>query len=193
IHGMALRLSVVRLASYLGRKKDLYQILEIESSATPDEIKKAFVKLTSRLHPDTRGIDDETERLKWSSRSLTEQFMEVKEAYDILRKPEKRKVYDEERRLAQGLEGHLVEATGARFEKNTVINLQRDRNEMYTGPEKKKSESTSGHFRNPEEEYERERRKNRSLYLIGALFLSVILTNIGYVHYLRSSDNRKVL
>ncbi|GMR31839.1 hypothetical protein PMAYCL1PPCAC_02034, partial [Pristionchus mayeri] len=190
-HVMALRFSVVRLASYLGRKKNLYQILEVESSATQDEIKKAFVKLTARLHPDTRGIDKETERLKWSSRSLTEQFMEVKEAYDVLRKPEKRKKYDEERRLSLGLGGHLVEATSARFENNTVINLQRDRNEMYTGPGKKR-ESASSHFRNPEEEYERERRRNRSLYFIGALFLSVIFTNIGYVQYLRSSGNRKV-
>ncbi|KAF8382430.1 dnj-3 [Pristionchus pacificus] len=190
---MALRFSVLRLASYLGRKKDLYQILEVESSATHDEIKRAFVRLTARLHPDTRGVDKESERLQWSNRSLTEQFMEVKEAYDILRKPEKRKEYDEERRLAQGLDGHLVEATSARFEKNTVINLQRDRNEMYTGPGKKRDDSASGHFRNPEEEYEKERQKNRSLYLIGALFLSIVLTNIGYVHYLRSSDNRKVL
>ncbi|GMT31568.1 hypothetical protein PFISCL1PPCAC_22865, partial [Pristionchus fissidentatus] len=192
-HGMALRCSAVRFASYLGRRKDLYQVLEVEASASQEEIKNAFVKLTARLHPDTRGVDKEHEREKWSSRTITEQFMEVKEAYDILRKPSKRKEYDEERRLSLGQDGHLVEATGARFQQNKIIDLQRDRNEMYMGPGKRRSESASGHFRNPEEEYEKERQKNRSLYLIGALFLSVILSNIGYVRYLRSTDNRRVL
>lgn len=66
-------------------KTILYELLNIERTATPSEIKKAYYVLALKLHPDKNVGDDEA-RAK---------FQKIKEAYEILSKPEKRKRYDE--------------------------------------------------------------------------------------------------
>lgn len=57
-----------------------YQLLNIEHTATPDEIKKAYRKLVKVHHPDTGGDDNK--------------FKELSTAYKTLSDPEKRKLYD---------------------------------------------------------------------------------------------------
>jgi len=63
--------------------KDLYEILQIDQSATDYEIKKAYRKLAFQYHPD-----------KNKSKDAQTQFKLIAEAYGILSKPEKRKIYD---------------------------------------------------------------------------------------------------
>jgi molecular chaperone DnaJ len=64
--------------------KDLYEILGVPRTATQDEIRKAYLKLAHKFHPDKTGGDPEAEqRLK-----------EVNAAYDVLKNAEKRKQYD---------------------------------------------------------------------------------------------------
>mmetsp|Transcript_22767 Transcript_22767/g.50093 ORF Transcript_22767/g.50093 Transcript_22767/m.50093 type:complete len:512 (-) Transcript_22767:29-1564(-) len=68
-----------------GRGKDvdttkLYKLLEVERSATENDIKKAYRKLAIKLHPDKGGDP--------------EKFKEVTKAYQILSDPEKRAKYD---------------------------------------------------------------------------------------------------
>ena len=63
--------------------KDYYATLEVERSATQDEIKRAYRKLARKYHPDVSKQADGEER-----------FKEVGEAYEVLKDPEKRAAYD---------------------------------------------------------------------------------------------------
>ncbi len=78
-------------------KRDYYEILCVERHASQEEIKKAYRKLALQYHPDRNPDDKEAE----------EKFKEAAEAYDVLRDPEKRRLYD--------LHGHAgVEGAGFR-------------------------------------------------------------------------------
>lgn len=66
-------------------KRDYYEVLGVDKSASADEIKKAFRKLALKYHPDKNPGDKEAE----------EKFKEVAEAYNVLRDTEKRKQYDQ--------------------------------------------------------------------------------------------------
>ena len=67
--------------------KDYYAVLDIASIATIAEIKSAYRKKASQLHPD-----------KNTSTDAPAKFREVQEAYETLSVLEKRKIYDENRR-----------------------------------------------------------------------------------------------
>ncbi|MDR3326006.1 MAG: molecular chaperone DnaJ [Rhodospirillaceae bacterium] len=65
-------------------KRDLYEILCVNNSASADEIKKAYRKLAMQFHPD-RNPNNST---------ADQKFREVNEAYDILKDDQKRAAYD---------------------------------------------------------------------------------------------------
>jgi len=64
-----------------------YDILTITTSATQEEIKSAFRKLSKKFHPDNNDGDESF---------FAEQFKQIHEAYEILSDPIKRKLYDQE-------------------------------------------------------------------------------------------------
>jgi molecular chaperone DnaJ len=66
-------------------KKDYYEVLGVERSASTDEIKKAYRKLALKYHPDKNPGDHEAE----------EKFKEATEAYEVLRDEKKRSQYDQ--------------------------------------------------------------------------------------------------
>lgn len=61
----------------------LYDILGVSSSATPEEVKKAYRKKSRLLHPDTTGQD------------TTDMFQMVQRAYEVLSKEDTRAEYDQ--------------------------------------------------------------------------------------------------
>jgi DnaJ-class molecular chaperone len=63
---------------------DYYIILEIDKTATKDEIKKSYRKLAMKYHPDRTKGDKESE----------EKFKKINEAYQVLSDDTKRKQYD---------------------------------------------------------------------------------------------------
>ena len=66
-------------------KRDYYEVLAVERTATDDEIKKAYRKLAVKYHPDKNPGDKTAE----------EQFKELGEAYEVLCDPQKRALYDQ--------------------------------------------------------------------------------------------------
>jgi len=73
----------------MAQTKDFYAVLGVPSTATQDEIKKAFRKLAKKYHPDANANDAKA----------AERFKEISEANNVLSDAEKRKQYDEMRRL----------------------------------------------------------------------------------------------
>ena len=61
-----------------------YEILEIEKTATKEEIKSAFRKKAIKLHPDVNKAPDAEEK-----------FKELGKAYEVLMDDEKRALYDQ--------------------------------------------------------------------------------------------------
>lgn len=58
-----------------------YELLEVESSATDQELKKAYRKRALQLHPDKNPDDIE---------AATQRFALVRSAYEVLSDPQER-------------------------------------------------------------------------------------------------------
>lgn len=67
---------------------DYYKILEVEPTASDQEIKKSYRRLAMIHHPDSS-----------SAGTYKEEFYQVQEAYNFLSNAERRRLYDEKRSL----------------------------------------------------------------------------------------------
>ena len=65
-------------------KRDYYEVLGVSKTATKEEIKSAYRKLAKEYHPDNNKSPDAEKK-----------FMEIQEAYDVLKDDQKRKTYDQ--------------------------------------------------------------------------------------------------
>ena len=65
-------------------KRDYYDVLGVNKSATPDQIKSAYRKLAVKYHPDKNKGDKTAE----------EKFKEASEAYHVLSNSERKQSYD---------------------------------------------------------------------------------------------------
>ena len=69
----------------MAEKRDYYEVLGVEKTASAEEIKKAYRKKAIQYHPDKNPGDKEAE----------EKFKEAAEAYEVLSDPQKRQRYDQ--------------------------------------------------------------------------------------------------
>lgn len=65
--------------------KDYYSVLGVNKNSSNDEIKKAYRSLAIKYHPD-KNKDD---------KSAEQKFKEINEAYEVLKDPKKRSMYDQ--------------------------------------------------------------------------------------------------
>ena len=68
----------------MAEKRDYYEVLGVDRSATEEQIKKAYRQKAIQYHPDKNPGDKDAE----------EKFKEAAEAYDVLSNPDKRARYD---------------------------------------------------------------------------------------------------
>ena len=76
-------------------QRDYYEVLGVSRDASTDEVRKAYLKLAHKYHPDKTGGDKAAET----------QLKEINEAYDVLKNADKRAKYDQF--------GHMGEQMGA--------------------------------------------------------------------------------
>lgn len=69
----------------MAEKRDYYEVLGVDKSASQEEIKKAYRKVAKANHPDQHPGD----------KACEERFKEANEAYEVLSDEEKRKKYDQ--------------------------------------------------------------------------------------------------
>jgi molecular chaperone DnaJ len=90
---------------------DYFEVLEVPRTASDDEIKAAYRRLAMRWHPDRNNGSKEAE----------EKFKELTEAYDVLRDPQKRAMY--ERYGEAGLRGGGMPGGFHHFDLSEALNV----------------------------------------------------------------------
>lgn len=68
----------------MSTKRDYYEVLGVERTASPDDIRRSFRRLARQYHPDIN-----------KSRDADVRFKEINEAYEVLSDPQKRATYDQ--------------------------------------------------------------------------------------------------
>lgn len=100
-----------------------YRILNVNTNASQEEIKRAYRRLSRKYHPDNAG------------EQYREKFDSVQEAYAVLGDEEKREVYD--RQIVESADGHGQDGHSPQMNKSGQYNKQenyyRDLEAFYTG------------------------------------------------------------
>ncbi len=91
-------------------KRDYYEVLGVDKSASADEIKKAYRKMAIKYHPDKNPGDKEAE----------EKFKEAAEAYSVLSDADKKARYDQFGH--SGVEGAGPDFSGGFGNLNDILN-----------------------------------------------------------------------
>ena len=94
----------------MANKRDYYEVLGVDKSASADDIKKAYRKLAIKYHPDKNPGDKAAE----------EKFKEAAEAYSVLSDADKKARYDQFGHA--GVEGAAPDFSGGFGNLNDILN-----------------------------------------------------------------------
>ncbi len=94
-------------------EKDYYRVLGVPETASTKDIRSAYRKLSRQYHPDANPGDPSAE----------ERFKEISAAYDVVGDAERRKEYDEVRRLGPAASGFPGGGGGGGFQFQDVGDL----------------------------------------------------------------------
>ena len=94
-------------------KRDYYEVLGVDKTASEDEIKKAYRKIAIKYHPDRNPGNKEAE----------EKFKEAAEAYDVLHDPQKRQQYEQFGFAGQGGAGGFGGFGGASMNMDDIFSM----------------------------------------------------------------------
>ncbi|GMT27039.1 hypothetical protein PFISCL1PPCAC_18336, partial [Pristionchus fissidentatus] len=174
------RRSIATTISRFTRDRCYYAVLGVTRTASQAEIKKAFYEKSKMLHPD----------LQEASADSTAAFVELKTAYDTLRRPADRRVYDHrddmaERARERAMHRHAYRPSVHPHYQGPESEWQsffRQRPGARPGGEENMSESEI--FKRREEQW----KLIMKWTIIGAA--AVILYNTGYVIQLRLREHR---
>jgi len=86
--------------------KTHYETLSVSKDASQDQIKQAYRALSKKYHPDINGGSKDAEKL----------FLEIQEAYTVLKNPASRETYDE----------HLEKATQNNSSRNAEFTTSKN-------------------------------------------------------------------
>ena len=121
---LSMLLNKTRLNSFATKTKTYYELLAVDQSASSIEIKKAFNKLVKQNHPDLKGKDRKTE----------DEFKNIVSAYQHLKDPVKRKIYDNNLKYQHldesNLDGNDIIIDSSEFYKNRWYDYKEPQNDL---------------------------------------------------------------
>lgn len=108
-------------------KENYYEILEVSTKASPEIIKKAYITLVKKYHPD---LQDDSKKEEYENK-----LKKINEAYEVLSDETKRKKYDlelENLRHIQSEQSNLHNVGNYSPDVKKSNNINSDANEQYS-------------------------------------------------------------
>ena len=108
-------------------KENYYEILEVSTKASPEIVKKAYITLVKKYHPD---LQDDSKKEEYENK-----LKKINEAYEVLSDETKRKKYDlelENLRHIQSEQSNLRNAGNCSPSVKKTNNINSDANEQYS-------------------------------------------------------------
>lgn len=163
------------------RLKNYYHILGVSKTATTEEIKTAFRKLSKKLHPDVNEGDP----------FFVERFRDIQQAYDVLMDEQKRKSYDFKlsNLYSKGIDNDLYEALRKRKEerKKNEEQKRKEEEERLAEAEKQKADEE---LRWQQEASARKRvqKRIRAIWITFLLAATVAVSSVFVYKYNQPAD-----
>ncbi|KAK5924953.1 hypothetical protein CgunFtcFv8_017522 [Champsocephalus gunnari] len=155
--------------SYAHRKAvNYYDLLDVKSDASLEEIKNAFFNKSKKLHPDS----------DLSNPALHAQFVELNDAYRVLSKGPSRKEYDF--KIRHTYSGGQAFRSTASYTSYRASAEQQDNSRYWNQFRQARAQETPG------EEWQKRRRRN--FQLVGYCFLTMLLGIGAHVIFFRKLE-----
>lgn len=101
--------------------KNYYELLEVSEKASPEVIKKAYITLVKKYHPDLQPDDEK--------KSAEDKIKEINEAYEVLSDKAKKESYDRKLQMQRVKEEHYnISSNSQNNSNNTYKNTNRTPN-----------------------------------------------------------------